>query len=80
MKKLIFLILFGLLIVSCNNSIDEVTINPIDDTLQEQKAYFEWLVSTIKAIPNNMGIGFCYWAPDWVAFSGKKATLTNGRV
>ena len=47
-------------------------------TPQGQKAYLEWLVTTIKAIPNNKGIGFCYWAPDWVAFEGNEATSTNG--
>lgn len=43
-----------------------------------QKAYFEWLVETIKNIPNNRGKGFCYWAPDWVSFSGNEITSTNG--
>lgn len=47
-------------------------------TPQGQKAYFEWLVQAIKNIPNNKGKGFCYWAPDWVAFSGNEATSTNG--
>ena len=47
-------------------------------TPQGQKAYFEWLISTIKNIPNNLGIGFCYWAPDWVAFEGNENTSTNG--
>ncbi|WP_299521579.1 glycosyl hydrolase 53 family protein [Winogradskyella sp.] len=45
---------------------------------QGQKAYFEWLIETIKNIPNNHGIGFCYWAPDWVAFDGNEATSTVG--
>jgi arabinogalactan endo-1,4-beta-galactosidase len=35
-------------------------------------------VTAIKAIPNEKGIGFCYWTPDWVAFSGNEATSTNG--
>ena len=43
-----------------------------------QKAYLEWLISAIKTIPNNRGIGFCYWAPDWVAFSGNENTSTSG--
>jgi len=47
-------------------------------TPQGQKAYFTWLVNTIKNIPNNRGIGFCYWAPDWVAFSGNETTSTSG--
>lgn len=47
-------------------------------TPQGQKAYFEWLITTIKNIPNNKGLGFCYWAPDWVAFSGNEDTSTEG--
>jgi len=35
-------------------------------------------VSTLRAIPNNHGIGFCYWVPDWIAFSGNEATTTYG--
>lgn len=53
-------------------------LNEFSATPQGQKAYLEWLVSTIKAIPNDKGIGFCYWAPDWVAFDGNEATSTNG--
>lgn len=47
-------------------------------TPQGQKAYFEWLIQTINEIPNNLGLGFCYWAPDWVAFEGNENTSTNG--
>lgn len=53
-------------------------LNEFSATPQGQKAYLEWLVSIIKAIPNDKGIGFCYWAPDWVAFNGNEATSTNG--
>ncbi|NRA91463.1 MAG: glycosyl hydrolase 53 family protein [Psychroserpens sp.] len=47
-------------------------------TPEGQKAYFEWVVTTLKSIPNNRGIGFCYWAPDWVAFEGNNSTSTSG--
>jgi len=47
-------------------------------TPQGQKDYFEWLIQAIKNIPNNKGKGFCYWAPDWVAFSGNETTSTGG--
>lgn len=47
-------------------------------TPEGQKAYFEWLIQAIKNIPNNRGKGFCYWAPDWVSFSGNEITSTNG--
>ncbi|MEM9679106.1 MAG: glycosyl hydrolase 53 family protein [Bacteroidota bacterium] len=29
-------------------------------------------------MPNERGIGYCYWAPDWVAFEGNETTSTNG--
>lgn len=47
-------------------------------TPEGQKAYFEWLVNTIKKILDNKGIGFCYWAPDWVAFEGNSTTSSAG--
>ncbi|MCB0446796.1 MAG: glycosyl hydrolase 53 family protein [Gelidibacter sp.] len=53
-------------------------LNEFSATPQGQKAYMEWLVEAIKNIPNNKGIGFCYWAPDWVAFSGNESTSTQG--
>lgn len=37
---------------------------------QGQKQYLLELRKAIKKIPNNHGIGFCYWAPDWVAYDG----------
>ena len=43
-----------------------------------QKVYFEWLVNVINNIPNDRGIGFCYWAPDWIAFPGNENTSTSG--
>ncbi len=58
-------------------SLDQ-TLSGFSPTPQGQKAYLEWLITTIKNIPNNKGIGFCYWAPDWVAFSGNESTSTNG--
>ena len=58
-------------------SLDQI-IPEFSPTPQGQKAYMEWLITTIKNIPNNRGIGFCYWAPDWVAFSGNENTSTNG--
>ncbi|OUR99470.1 hypothetical protein A9Q86_12955 [Flavobacteriales bacterium 33_180_T64] len=54
------------------------TIPEFSPTPDGQKAYFEWLVSTIKDIPQNHGKGFCYWAPDWIAFIGNETTSTQG--
>ncbi len=34
------------------------------------------LRTVVSNVPNKRGIGFCYWAPDWVAFRG--ATSANG--
>jgi arabinogalactan endo-1,4-beta-galactosidase len=60
-------------------------LGSLDQTIPEfvpspegQKAYMEWLVTTIKNIPDNRGIGFCYWAPDWIAFTGNESSSTNG--
>ncbi|WP_111685452.1 glycoside hydrolase family 53 protein [Winogradskyella tangerina] len=58
-------------------SLDQTLIE-FSPTPEGQKAYFEWLVETIKNIPENRGIGFCYWAPDWVAFDGNEVTSTQG--
>lgn len=58
-------------------SLDQI-LEEFPPTPQGQKAYVEWLVETLKSIPNNHGIGFCYWAPDWVAFDGNETTSTNG--
>lgn len=54
------------------------TISEFSPTPEGQKAYMNWLVTTIKNIPQNRGKGFCYWAPDWVAFSGNASMSTNG--
>jgi len=63
-----------------NNYIGDTsqTLSEFPTTPEGQKAYLEWLVSAIKKIPNNKGIGFCYWAPDWVAFNGNGSTSTGG--
>lgn len=39
-----------------------------------QKAYIEQIVEILKSVPNNKGIGFCWWAPDLVAFDGPQST------
>ncbi|WP_204346275.1 glycoside hydrolase family 53 protein [Psychroserpens algicola] len=56
-----------------NQTIPEFTPSP-----EGQKAYLEWLINMIKTIPEDRGKGFCYWAPDWIAFSGNESTSTNG--
>ncbi|OON69538.1 hypothetical protein B0919_09025 [Hymenobacter sp. CRA2] len=41
-----------------------------------QRAYLLALRQLIADLPGGHGIGFCYWAPDWVAFRGP--TAANG--
>lgn len=43
-------------------------------TPEGQKSMMEALDMVIKSIDNDRGIGFCYWAPDWVAYKGPEAT------
>ena len=45
---------------------------------QGQKEYLLKMITIIKAIPNQKGIGFVYWAPDWISFSGNAATSLGG--
>ncbi len=56
------------------------TLSEFPPTPAGQKAYLQWLTDTINAIPNNKGVGFCYWAPDWVAFPNNETTSTQGSV
>jgi arabinogalactan endo-1,4-beta-galactosidase len=43
-----------------------------------QKLFLEQVATIVKNIPNNKGLGFVYWAPDWIAFTGNGATSTLG--
>src|SRR5690606_32511821 len=43
-----------------------------------QKAFLEKMTEIMQAIPNGKGIGWIYWAPDWVAFDGNEAMSTGG--
>jgi arabinogalactan endo-1,4-beta-galactosidase len=47
-------------------------------TPEGQKAFLTDLNNVIKSISGNRGMGYCYWAPDWIAFKGQEAT--NGSV
>jgi arabinogalactan endo-1,4-beta-galactosidase len=44
-----------------------------DATPEGQKAFYENLVQILKNLPNNLGKGFIYWAPDYVAFDGNQS-------
>lgn len=39
-----------------------------------QLKYLEKLKTILASLPAKLGIGFCYWEPDWVAFKGTTAT------
>lgn len=45
---------------------------------QGQKDFLLKIIALLKAIPNQKGIGFIYWAPDWVSFTGNAATTLGG--
>lgn len=36
------------------------------------------LHNALKRVPNNRGIGYCYWAPDWVAHTPSSSSFTQG--
>ena len=45
-----------------------------DATPAGQQNFLTDLKKVLLNVPNNHGLGFCYWAPDWVAFRGGAAT------
>lgn len=47
-------------------------------TPQGQKDFLNKMTAILKNIPNHKGIGWIYWAPDWVAFDGNQTTSTGG--
>lgn len=59
-----------------NNTVGDVSqlLPAFPASFQGQLAYLLQLKKMIAAIPGQAGIGFCYWAPDWVAFKGTSAT------
>ena len=56
-----------------NQIIPDYTASP-----QGQKEFLLKMIAIVKAIPNNKGIGFVYWAPNWVSFSGNQTTSVGG--
>ncbi len=43
---------------------------------QGQEAFTKALIDVLKKLPQQQGMGLCWWAPEWVAFKGP--TATNG--
>ena len=58
---------------SSNQIIPEYAASP-----QGQKEFLQKIITIIKAVPNKKGIGFVYWAPDWISFSGNAASSMGG--
>ena len=53
--------------------LDEQLIAGYPATREGQKAYTEKLVEILKAVPDELGAGFVWWAPDLVAFDGDES-------
>lgn len=47
-----------------------------DATPAGQQKFLTDLRTVIHNVPNNHGLGFCYWAPEWVAY--RCSTASNG--
>jgi arabinogalactan endo-1,4-beta-galactosidase len=47
-----------------------------DATPDGQNAYTKALIDLMRKLPNQQGLGVCWWAPEWVSFKGP--TATNG--
>jgi arabinogalactan endo-1,4-beta-galactosidase len=47
-------------------------------TPEGQRNFLNQIDAIIRNIPNSKGIGWVYWAPDWVAFDGNETTTTGG--
>jgi len=59
-----------------NNAIglDNQLLPAYPATPEGQKAFFEKMVQMMEAIPNSLGKGVIWWAPDMVAFDGPEST------
>jgi len=49
---------------------EDQLISAYSATETGQKAFFEALTAKVKEVE---GIGYCYWAPEWVAFNGPES-------
>ncbi len=54
------------------------TITDFPATPQGQKNFLVQLNNIVKNIPNNKGLGWIYWAPDWTAFERNQTTSMQG--
>jgi arabinogalactan endo-1,4-beta-galactosidase len=61
------------------NNVIGATVPLLNDYPATPAGQLKFLVdlrTVISKIPNNRGLGFCYWSPDWTAYRGN--TATNG--
>ena len=45
-----------------------------DATPDGQNAYTKAMIDLMASLPNQQGLGICWWAPEWVSFKGPNAT------
>jgi arabinogalactan endo-1,4-beta-galactosidase len=43
-----------------------------------QRNFMMRIHNMVKNLPNEQGLGYCYWAPDWVAHDRSNETFMNG--
>jgi arabinogalactan endo-1,4-beta-galactosidase len=48
-------------------------ITGYDATIDGQNAYTKALITILKNLPQQTGMGICWWAPEWVSFKGPNA-------
>ncbi|MBN2173930.1 MAG: glycosyl hydrolase 53 family protein [Bacteroidales bacterium] len=58
--------------------LEDQLISGYPATPEGQKEYLKKLNAILKAIPDDKGIGYCWWEPDWVAYKG--TTAEDGSV
>lgn len=59
--------------------LEEHLITGYPATPEGQKAYFENLIEMMKKVPDRLGVGFIWWAPDLVAFDGPQSANGSSR-
>lgn len=59
--------------------LEEHLISGYPASPEGQRDYLLHIREIVHNIPDEMGYGFCYWAPDWVAYKGEAASdASNG--
>ncbi|MGJ8685332.1 MAG: glycoside hydrolase family 53 protein [Nonlabens sp.] len=58
--------------------LDNQLVSNYPATAAGQRTFMLRIHNMIKNLPNEQGIGYCYWAPDWVATDNSGSSSTNG--